>query len=258
MNTPQINKSSNARCGIRRYSIKSVIVTFIILMFLPVQAFAQNNPTTPTPAPSVDADELCTKATKAKFQKDLASKCKAYDLYKKAKEAGIKDPKCQKAADQHIAAYASKCDATPSTITMPSTAAPSVDADELCTEGTKAKFQSDIASKCKAYDLYKQAKLAGINNPRCQKQADAHIAAYASKCDSAPSPISMPLTAPTPAQAPSDDNDKFCNEAAKAKIQKDNCKAYSLYKQAKKAGINNPRCQKAADQHIAAYASKCK
>ena len=66
-------------------------------------------PVAPPPAPAADADELCAEATKAKFQADIASKCKAYNLYKKAKKVGIKDPRCQKAADSHIAAYASKC-----------------------------------------------------------------------------------------------------------------------------------------------------
>ena len=176
MNTHQNNEALNSRCGIRRYPIKCVIVTFIIIMFLPIQAFAQNDPTEPIPA----VDELCFKAMKAKFRSDVASKCEAYDLYKKAKKAGIADPRCQKAADAHIAAYASKCDSAPSPITMSLTAhTSSGDAGELCDEAVKAKFQKD---SCKAYDLFKKAKKAGIADPRCQKAADAHIAAYASKC----------------------------------------------------------------------------
>ncbi|MBQ1926996.1 MAG: hypothetical protein II180_12855, partial [Proteobacteria bacterium] len=202
MDTHQNNEALNSRCGIRRYPIKCVIVTFIIIMFLPIQAFAQNDPTEPIPA----ADELCAKAIKAKFQSDLASKCEAYNLFKKANDAGIKDPRCQKQANVYIAAYASECDSAP----MPSTAhtpspMPSVDVDELCSEAIKAKFQSDLPSKCKAYNLYKKAKKAGIKDPKCQKAANVHIAAYASECDSAPSTTPMPSTAHTPSHTPSVD-----------------------------------------------------
>ncbi|MBQ1925778.1 MAG: hypothetical protein II180_06650, partial [Proteobacteria bacterium] len=83
--------------------------------------------------------------------------------------------------------------------------------------------------------------------------ANVHIAAYASECDSAPSPTPMSSTAHTS----SSDAGELCDEAVKAKFQKDPCKAYDLYKKAKKAGIKNPTCQKAADAHIAAYAYKC-
>ena len=53
-----------------------------------------------------DVEALCQKAVRAKVN---GKKCEAYQLYRRAKKAGIKDALCQRNADSTIAAYAAEC-----------------------------------------------------------------------------------------------------------------------------------------------------
>ncbi|MBQ9243110.1 MAG: FHA domain-containing protein [Proteobacteria bacterium] len=73
----------------------------------------------------------------------------------------------------------------------------------------------------------------------------------ASANDAAPAPAPA---APAPAAI---DVNELCSNAVRAKIGKDNCKAYELYKKAKKAGITDATCKRNADTHIAAFAAQC-
>ena len=64
--------------------------------------------------------------------------------------------------------------------------------------------------------------------------------------------------APAPAPAPAAvDVNELCSNAVRAKISKDNCKAYELYKKAKKAGITDATCKRNADLHISTFAAQC-
>lgn len=106
-------------------------------------------------------------------------------------------------------------------------------------------------------ELNRNSDYLKIVNEALQKVKPAKSAGNGSGSGSSRPKSSGSGSAEAAPKAPSVDTDELCAEAVKAKIKKDTCKAYDIYRKVKKVGWPNDTCKKQGELFISQHAAEC-